>query len=121
MDWLRDHMWETWMGLAILLGVAELFSLDLILLMRAVGAVVGGIAALIGLPVAVQILGAVAASVAMLSVVRPSVVKRLHSGPSLVTGHGQMATATLSRSVGAPRFCRDDSAKCQRMPLWRRA
>jgi membrane protein implicated in regulation of membrane protease activity len=90
MDWLRDHMWETWMGLAIVLGVAELFSLDLILLMLAVGAVVGGIAALIGLPVAVQILGAVAASVAMLSIVRPSVVKRLHSGPNLVLGHDKL-------------------------------
>lgn len=90
MDWLQDHMWETWMGLAILLGVAELFSLDLILLMLAVGAVVGGVAALIGLPVAVQILGAVAASVAMLSIVRPSVVKRLHSGPNLVLGHDKL-------------------------------
>ncbi len=90
MEWFRDHMWETWMGLAILLGVAELFSLDLILLMLAVGAVVGGIAALVGLPVAVQILGAVAASIAMLSLVRPTVVKRLHSGPSLVTGHDKL-------------------------------
>lgn len=90
MDWLQEHMWETWMGLAILLGVAELFSLDLILLMLAVGAMVGGVAALIGLPVAVQILGAVGASVAMLSIVRPSVVKRLHSGPNLVLGHDKL-------------------------------
>ena len=35
-DWLREHMWEAWLGLAILLGVAEMFSLDLILLMLAV-------------------------------------------------------------------------------------
>jgi len=90
MDWLRDHLWETWAGLAILLGVAELFSLDLILLMLAAGAAVGAVAALIGLPVAVQILGAVAASVAMLALVRPSVVKRLHSGPQLVTGHDKL-------------------------------
>ncbi len=34
-------LWEIWLGLAIVLGVAELFSLDLILLMLAVGAVVG--------------------------------------------------------------------------------
>ena len=31
MDWLRDHAWETWLGLAIVLGVAEMFSLDLVL------------------------------------------------------------------------------------------
>lgn len=94
MDWFRDHMWETWMGLAILLGVAELLSLDLILLMLAAGALVGVVAALVGLPVAVQILGAVAASVAMLSAVRPSVVKRLHSGPNLVQGHDKLIGKT---------------------------
>jgi membrane protein implicated in regulation of membrane protease activity len=87
-DWFSA--WQAWLGLAIALGVAELFSLDLILLMLAVGAVVGCLTALIGLPVAVQVLGAVAASVAMLAVVRPSFVKRLHSGPDLVQGHAKL-------------------------------
>jgi membrane protein implicated in regulation of membrane protease activity len=90
MDWFTEHMWATWMGLAMLLGVAELFSLDLVLLMLAVGALVGVVAALVGLPVAVQILAAVAGSVAMLAVVRPSVVKRLHDGPTLVQGHDKL-------------------------------
>jgi membrane protein implicated in regulation of membrane protease activity len=90
MDWIRDHMWEAWLGLAVLLGVAELFSLDLILLMLAVGAVAGVLTALLGLPVAVQILAFVGASVGMLGLVRPSVVKRLHSGPDLVTGHAKL-------------------------------
>jgi membrane protein implicated in regulation of membrane protease activity len=90
MDWIRGHMWEAWLGLAVLLGVAELFSLDLILLMLAVGAVAGVLTALLGLPVAVQILAFVGASVGMLALVRPSVVKRLHSGPDLVTGHAKL-------------------------------
>jgi membrane protein implicated in regulation of membrane protease activity len=90
MHWFGDHLWETWAGLAILLGVAELVSLDLILLMLAVGAAVGVVAALVGLPVAAQILGAVGASIAMLSLVRPNVVKKLHSGPDLVQGHGKL-------------------------------
>ena len=90
MDWIRDHMWEAWLGLAVLLGVAELFSLDLILLMLAVGAVAGVLTALLGLPVAVQILAFVGASVGMLALVRPSVVKRLHSGPDLVTGPAKL-------------------------------
>jgi membrane protein implicated in regulation of membrane protease activity len=90
MEWFRDHMWETWLGLAILLGVAELFSLDLILLMLAVGAVAGVLTAILGLPVAVQILAFVAASIGMIALVRPSVVKRLHSGPELVTGHAKL-------------------------------
>ena len=35
MDWIRDHLWETWLGLSIVLGVAEMFSLDLIFAMLA--------------------------------------------------------------------------------------
>jgi membrane protein implicated in regulation of membrane protease activity len=87
MDWLWENMWATWTGLAVLLGVAELFSLDLVLLMLAAGAGVGVLTALLGLPVAVQILAALAASVAMLALVRPGIVKRLHSGPELTLGH----------------------------------
>lgn len=87
-DWLQD--WQAWLGLAIALGVAELFSLDLMLLMLAVGALVGVVAALIGLPVFIQILAAVGTSVAMLALVRPSIVKRLHSGPELRLGHAAL-------------------------------
>lgn len=84
-DWLQD--WQAWLALSIALGVAELFSLDLMLLMLAAGGMVGMVAALIGLPVAVQILAAVAASVAALALVRPNVVRRLHTGPELRLGH----------------------------------
>ena len=90
MDWIRDHLWETWLGLSIVLGVAEMFSLDLILAMLAAGAVIGMVAAIIGLPVVVQILAALAASIAMLAFVRPAFVKRLHSGPELSLGHGKL-------------------------------
>jgi membrane protein implicated in regulation of membrane protease activity len=90
MDWMRDHLWETWLALSIALGVAEMFSLDLILAMLAAGAVIGMVAALVGLPVFVQILAALAASVAMLSLVRPAFVKRLHSGPELALGHSKL-------------------------------
>ncbi len=87
MEWFRDHMWETWTGIAILLGVAELFSLDLVLLMLAIGAGVGVLTALLGLPIAAQILLALGSSVAMLALVRPSIVKRIQSGPELTLGH----------------------------------
>jgi membrane protein implicated in regulation of membrane protease activity len=90
MDWIRDHLWETWLALSIGLGVAEMFSLDLILAMLAAGAVIGMVAALIGLPVVAQILLALAASVAALSLVRPAFIKRLHSGPELSLGHGKL-------------------------------
>jgi membrane protein implicated in regulation of membrane protease activity len=87
MEWFR---WETWLGAAVLLGVAEMFSLDLVLIMLAMGAVVGMIMAAVGLPVAVQILAAAGTSVAMLAVVRPSLAKRFHGGPELQLGHGKL-------------------------------
>ena len=90
MDWIRDHLWETWLALSIGLGVAEMFSLDLILAMLAAGAVIGMVAALIGLPVFLQVLLALGASVAALSLVRPAFVKRLHGGPDLMLGHGKL-------------------------------
>jgi membrane protein implicated in regulation of membrane protease activity len=90
MDWLGDNLWAGWLALAIALGAAELASLDLILLMLAVGAVVGAVTAGIGLPFVVQILLAGGASVAMLALVRPNVVKKLRSGPELQLGHGKL-------------------------------
>lgn len=87
-DWLQA--WQVWLGLGVTLGVAELMSLDLVLLMLAVGALVGMAAALVGLPFAIQILAAAGASVAMLALVRPSIVKRLHSGPDLRLGHAAL-------------------------------
>ena len=89
-EWLREHLWETWLGLAIVLGVAEMFSLDLVLAMLALGALVGMIAALVGLPVVAQVLLAAGASVAALALVRPSMVRRMHSGPELTLGHGKL-------------------------------
>lgn len=87
-DWLQA--WQLWLGAAIALGVAELFSLDLILLMMAAGAAVGMLAALVGLGWPIQVLAAVAASIGMLALVRPSIVKRLHSGPELTLGHAAL-------------------------------
>ena len=89
-DWLGENAWAIWLGLAMLLGVAELVSLDLILLMLAGGALVGAGASLLHLPAAVQVFAAVLTSVAMLALVRPNVVRRLHSGPDLVTGHDKL-------------------------------
>jgi membrane protein implicated in regulation of membrane protease activity len=85
-EWVRDNAWGLWLGLSMVLGVAELASLDLVLLMLAVGALAGMTAALLDLQVWVQILAAAAASIGMLAFVRPSFVKRLHSGPDLQHG-----------------------------------
>lgn len=87
-DWLQA--WQAWLGLGVTLGLAEMMSLDLVLLMLGAGALVGMVAALVGLPFAVQILAAAGASVAMLALVRPSLVKRFHGGPELTLGHAAL-------------------------------
>lgn len=87
-EWLQD--WQAWLGVAIALGVAELFSLDLMLLMMATGALAGMGVALIGFGWPVQVIVAVVTAVGMLAVVRPNVVKRLHSGPELTLGHAAL-------------------------------
>ena len=40
-DWLGENSWAIWLSLAFLLGVAEIMSLDLVLIMLAVGALAG--------------------------------------------------------------------------------
>jgi len=90
MDWLGDNLWAAWVGAAVVLGVAEMLSLDLVLIMLAVGAVAGMVLALVGAPLALQMLVAAGVSVAMLGLVRPALAKRLHGGPELNLGHGKL-------------------------------
>lgn len=90
MEWFREHAWETWLAIAVVLGVAEMFSLDLVLAMLAFGALVGMALALADVAVWIQVLGAAAAATAALAVARPSMVKRLHGGPELTLGHGKL-------------------------------
>jgi membrane protein implicated in regulation of membrane protease activity len=106
MEWLRDHMWETWMVVAAVLAAAELVSLDLVLIMLAGGAVAGGLTAALGGPAFLQFLLAIVTAVGLLAVVRPSVAQRLHRGPTLRTGAealiGQRAKALTEISHGEP-------------------
>jgi membrane protein implicated in regulation of membrane protease activity len=90
MDWISDHAWQAWLALSILLGVAELASMDLILLMLAGGALIGMVAALATLAGPLQVVVASAAALAALALVRPTMVKRLHGGPDLALGHGKL-------------------------------
>jgi len=86
MDWLTDHDWQLWLVVALLLVGAEMATLDLALLMMAAGALVACLLAALGLNLIVQILAGVAVAIAMLAFVRPPIVKRLHSGPTLQHG-----------------------------------
>lgn len=86
-DWIRDHDWTTWLGLAVVLALVELASLDLVLLMFAVGALTAAVVAALGGPIWLAIPIFALVSLLLLFVVRPSVVEKLHAGPTLATGH----------------------------------
>lgn len=104
MDWLRDHPWESWLAASIVLVIAEMFSLDLVLLMMAVGAFAGMGLALAGADFAFQALGAAGVALAMLTLVRKPMVQRLHRGPELQLGTtkllGQRAVVTAEIPLG---------------------
>lgn len=106
MRWEDVGDWQIWLALGVLLGVAEMFSLDLILIMLAVGAFAGMVAALLGAPEVAQVLVAAGASVGMLALVRPNLVQRLHGGPELTMSHhrlvGQQGIVTQELSSLAP-------------------
>src|SRR5690349_1547588 len=87
---MGDYGWAVWLGAALVLGVAELASLDLVLLMLAAGCVAGAVVAGVGAPFLLQALAAAAVSLAMLALVRPNVLKKLHNGPDLVHGHAAL-------------------------------
>lgn len=102
-EWLSDNSWVAWAGAGFLLAIAELMSLDLVLLMLATGAFAGAVGAAIGAPLAINVLLAVIVSTGMLFVVRPSALQRLHHGPALVDGHAALVghSAVVTHEIGA--------------------
>jgi membrane protein implicated in regulation of membrane protease activity len=86
-DWLADHAWATWIGVAVVLAVVEMMSLDLVLLMFAIGALGAAVVSGLGGPLWLALLVFAGVSVALIFLVRPPLVQRLHAGPTLQTGH----------------------------------
>lgn len=95
MEWLAEHLWVAWMTLAALLAVAEMLTLDFTLLMLAAGALAGGLVALAvpGL-LWLQILVAIVVAVAMLGLLRPSMLRKIRSLPGY--------RSSVDKMVGSP-------------------
>lgn len=93
MEWLGDNHWAAWLTIAVVLGIGELFSLDLILIMLAVGAIAGMLTSLVTDSVVAEVLVAGVAALAMLAVVRPGLARRFHGGPELVLGPRRLVGA----------------------------
>ncbi|NRQ50784.1 NfeD family protein [Aeromicrobium stalagmiti] len=93
-EWIQDHAWASWLGLAVILALVELASLDLVLLMFAVGALAAAIVAGLNGPVWLAIVLFAVVSLLLLFLVRPSIVAKLHAGPTLTTGHANLVGAS---------------------------
>ncbi|WP_229054081.1 NfeD family protein [Aeromicrobium sp. Leaf350] len=85
-DWVNENLWVVWIGVASVLAVAELLSLDLVLLMFAIAALAAAAASPFMPAWATMIVFGVI-SILLLAVIRPRFKRKLHSGPTLSVGH----------------------------------
>lgn len=98
MDWLRDSQWLWWVGAALVFGIVEMTTLDLIFLMLALGALVAAVAAGAGIALIWQFVIFAAAAALLVFALRPTALKYLKlegKGDSSlgISGHiGQTAT-----------------------------
>ncbi|HIZ34624.1 MAG TPA: NfeD family protein [Candidatus Ruania gallistercoris] len=82
-----DLGWLWWLGAALVLGVIEMLTVDLLFLMLAGGAVAAAVAGALGLPFWVQLLVAAVVAVLLLFGVRPWALTKLKSStPDAKTG-----------------------------------
>ncbi|MGJ9412430.1 NfeD family protein [Aeromicrobium sp. CF4.19] len=101
-EWLSENVWVVWIGLAVVLAVAEMMSMDLVLLMFALAALAAAVVSGFGGPLWLALLVFGAVAVGLLYFARPPMVARLHQGPTLTTGHHALVgrTALVAEPVG---------------------
>jgi len=109
-DWLGDNAWALWLSLAFLLAVAEILSLNLVLIMFAVGALAGAVMALLVPDLWwLQILVAAGVSVGMLALLRPTLLARISNMPGYrsstakMVGSSGVAVSQIDRTGGEIR------------------
>ncbi len=86
MEWLRDTQWLWWTGAALILGLIEIASLDLVFTMLAAAALVAAVVAFFGASFPVQVIAFVIAAVLLLIALRPLLLRRLKlTGPAPTT------------------------------------
>ena len=83
---MSDYDWALWLGLAVVLGIIEVTTLDLVFLMLSAGAVAAAAAAGLGAPFGLQLVIAIGVSIGMLAVVRPIALRHLRTPAAIRTG-----------------------------------
>jgi membrane protein implicated in regulation of membrane protease activity len=106
-DWMGENSWAIWLSLAFLLGIAEIMSLDLVLIMLAVGALGAAVVALAAPSLWwLQILVATAISISMLLLLRPTLLAKVRSMPGYrsstakMVGSSGVAVSQIDKSGG---------------------
>ncbi|MPV49856.1 MULTISPECIES: NfeD family protein [unclassified Pseudactinotalea] len=95
--------WLWWVGLALVLGVIEMLTVDLLFLMLAGGALAGALSGALGAPIYAQVIIALVVAGLLLFIVRPIAQRRLASHtPDSATGTmahvGRIATVVADVS-----------------------
>jgi membrane protein implicated in regulation of membrane protease activity len=105
-DGMGDYDWVAWLGLAVVLGIVEVTSLDLVFAMLAAGAVAAALTALVTDNIVVQALVAILVSVGGLAVLRPVALRHLktphaiRTGTAALVGERGLVLAPVSRDGG---------------------
>lgn len=86
MDGLGGYDWAGWLGLAVVLGIVEVTTLDLTFAMVAAGALAAFVVAGFTDNLVVEAVVAMVVSVAMLAVVRPTALRHLRQPLAIRTG-----------------------------------
>jgi membrane protein implicated in regulation of membrane protease activity len=103
-DWLGDNAWAIWLGLAFLLAVAEIMSLDLVLIMLAAGALAGAATAALAPGVWwLQFGVAIIVSIGSLLLLRPTLMRRVRNAPGYRSSTAKMVGSTGVATVQITR------------------
>jgi membrane protein implicated in regulation of membrane protease activity len=105
-DGLGGFDWVAWLGLAVVLGIIEVTSLDLTFAMLAAGAVAAAGTALVTDNLLIQALVAIVVSIAGLAVVRPVALRHvrtplaIRTGTAALIGERALVLAPVDRDGG---------------------
>ncbi len=77
MEWLQETQWLAWVGGALVLGLIEVASLDLVFIMLSGAALAAALAAFLGASFPVQVVVFVITAAVLLLVARPVALRRL--------------------------------------------
>lgn len=86
--------WAMWLAIMLALAMVEVFTVNLVFMMLAGGALAGAIAAYAGLDIAFQLLVAIIVAVAMLFLVRPFFLRHMQPKSEYLSNVDALVGAT---------------------------